>query len=124
MEYTHFYFLFIIGILLVTIDSLYLYTIKGIFELQIAAVQRVSLQFRLSGAILCYLLLILGLYYFIILPKKSVMDAFLFGIVIYGIYETTNYTLLKKWKPEIVVIDTLWGGVLLAIVTSIIYKLK
>jgi uncharacterized membrane protein len=36
----------------------------------------------------------------------------------------TNYTLLKKWKPEIVVIDTLWGGVLLAIVTSIIYKLK
>jgi uncharacterized membrane protein len=94
------------------------------FELQIAAVQRVSLQFRLSGAILCYLLLILGLYYFIILPKKSVMDAFLFGIVIYGVYETTNYTLLKKWKPEIVVIDTLWGGVLLAIVTSIIYKLK
>jgi uncharacterized membrane protein len=94
------------------------------FELQIAAVQRVSLQFRLSGAILCYLLLILGLYYFIILPKKSVMDAFLFGIVIYGVYETTNYTLLKKWKPEIVVIDTLWGGVLFAIVTSIIYKLK
>ena len=124
MEYTHFYFLFIIGILLVTIDSLYLYTIKDMFELQIAAVQRVSLQFRLSGAILCYLLLILGLYYFIILPKKSVMDAFLFGIVIYGVYETTNYTLLKKWKPEIVVIDTLWGGVLFAIVTSIIYKLK
>lgn len=124
MEYTHLYFLFIIGILLVTIDSLYLYTIKDMFELQIAAVQRVSLQFRLSGAILCYLLLILGLYYFIILPKKSVMDAFLFGIVIYGVYETTNYTLLKKWKPEIVVIDTLWGGVLFAIVTSIIYKLK
>jgi len=124
MEYTHFYFLFIIGILLVAVDSIYLYTIKDMFELQIAAVQRVSLQFRLSGAILCYLLLILGLYYFIILPKKSVMDAFLFGIVIYGVYETTNYTLLKKWKPEIVVIDTLWGGVLLAIVTSIIYKLK
>ena len=124
MDYNNVYTLFIIGVLLVTIDSMYLYTIKDMFELQIAAVQRVSLQFRISGAILCYLLLILGLYYFIILPRKSVMDAFLFGIVIYGVYETTNYTLLKKWKPEIVVIDTLWGGVLLAIVTSIIYKLK
>lgn len=118
----HVYALLIIGVLFVLLDSSYLYLIKDIFELQVASIQRVSLQFKLSGAILCYLFLILGLYYFIILPHKSASDAFLFGLIIYGVYESTNYAIFKKWKPEVLVMDTLWGGVVMSIVTYIVYK--
>ena len=68
--------------------------------------------------------LIVGINYFIIKPKKSVSDAFLLGIVIYGVYETTNYALLKNWSILTVIIDTLWGGILFAITTYIINLLR
>jgi uncharacterized membrane protein len=73
--------------------------------------------------ILCYLFLIAGINYFIIMPKRSVFDAFLLGIVIYGVYETTNFTLLNKWPLNIAIIDTLWGGILFALTTYITYAL-
>jgi uncharacterized membrane protein len=52
-----------------------------------------------------------------------VLDAFLLGIVIYGVYETTSYALLKKWKLSIVLMDTLWGGVLFGLTTALVYSL-
>jgi uncharacterized membrane protein len=45
------------------------------------------------------------------------------GFVIYGVYETTTYALLKKWKLQTVMIDTLWGGILFGLTTMITYKL-
>jgi uncharacterized membrane protein len=51
--------------------------------------------------------LIFGLNYFIINDKKSVLDAFILGIIIYGVYETTNYSLLKKWPLTVVIVDTI-----------------
>ena len=73
---------------------------------------------------LCYIFLIIGINYFIIKPRKSVTDAFLLGIVIYGVYETTNYALFKKWSLLTVFMDTLWGGVLFAATTYIINLLR
>jgi uncharacterized membrane protein len=57
-------------------------------------------------------LLILGLYYFILKENKSLKDAFLLGIFVYGVYELVTITLLKDWKWKTVIIDTLWGGIL------------
>jgi uncharacterized membrane protein len=51
------------------------------------------------------------------------MDAFLFGLVIYGVYETTSYTIFKKWSPTLATIDTIWGGVLMALTTWLTYSL-
>lgn len=93
-----------------------------LFEEQVASIQRVVMQVRPEGAIACYLFLVLGLNYFIIRQKKSILDAFLFGLVIYGVYECTGYTIFKKWNPYLVVIDTLWGGVLMALTTMIVYS--
>jgi uncharacterized membrane protein len=87
---------------------------KGHFVKQIQAVQGSKLQINFMGAALTYLFLIIGLNYFIIKPKKSVQDAFLFGIVIYGVYEATNYALFKEWSLITLIMDTLWGGVLFA----------
>jgi uncharacterized membrane protein len=48
-----------------------------------------------------------------------VQDAFLLGLVIYGVYETTNWALFSKWSPMSVIIDTLWGGILFAATTYV-----
>ena len=87
-------------------------------------VQGSPIQFNLLGAVLCYIILILGINYFIIQPRKSVGDAFLLGTFVYGVYETTNYTLLKNWALLTVFIDTLWGGVLFATTTYIVNLLR
>ena len=49
------------------------------------------------------------------------MDAFLLGIVIYGVYESTNYAILKNWNIKAVALDTLWGGILFALTTKVTY---
>jgi len=116
--------LFVATALLITIDAIYLYSTMKMFKEQIAKVQRVVMEFRIEGAILCYLAIIFGLNYFILQPKKSPFDAFILGLVIYAVYETTNYATLKKWSPALVVMDTLWGGILFALTTYLTYELS
>ena len=113
--------LILTGIIMLGLDAIYLSAIKDMFELQIAAVQRVALQFRPLGAIICYILLITGLYYFILQDRRPISDAFFLGIVIYGVYESTTYALLKQWKLKTLIIDTLWGGILFALTTALVY---
>tara|TARA_B100000035_G_scaffold116948_1_gene99128 strand:- start:1318 stop:1689 length:372 start_codon:yes stop_codon:yes gene_type:complete len=115
--------LIISGILLVLIDSLYLSSITGFFDKQVMSVQKSPLQVDFLAAILCYLVLIIGLYYFIISKKKPVYEAFLLGFVIYMVFELTNKGILKNWKWNTVLLDGIWGGILFATTTFITYKL-
>jgi hypothetical protein len=112
------------AILFVVIDFVYLNLIKNYFANQVKIVQGSPLQINLLGTVLCYIFLIFGLNYFIIKPKKSAYDAFLLGILIYGVFETTNYALFSKWSLLTVIMDTVWGGILFALVTFIINKLR
>jgi uncharacterized membrane protein len=112
------------AVLLVMFDSVYLTIMTPYFNKQITAVQGSKIQMNLLGAILCYVALTAGLYYFIIKDKRSIMDAFLFGLVIYAVYEFTTIALLKNWWWKTVALDTLWGGILFAITTMMVYKIK
>ena len=118
------FLLLVSAIVFISIDFIYLNVIKDYFNNQIQSVQGSAPKINYLGAALCYIFLIAGINYFIIKPKKSVNEAFLLGIVIYGVYETTNYALLKNWSILTVIIDTLWGGLLFAATTYIINMLR
>ena len=109
--------LLVSAIIFVVIDFIYLNLIKSYFSNQIQRIQGSPIKINLLGLIICYIFLIYGLNYFIIKPRKSVNDAFLLGLVIYGVYETTNYALLKNWSIFTVILDTLWGGILFGLTT-------
>jgi uncharacterized membrane protein len=111
------------GLILLVLDAVFITATKDMFALQVAEVQRVVMEVKYLGAVMCYALLIFALYYFIIKDRRPVIDAILLGFVIYGVYETTTYALLKKWKLKTVMIDTLWGGILLGLTTMATYKL-
>jgi uncharacterized membrane protein len=115
--------LFIAGIILLVLDGIFITLTSRIFKEQVASVQRVAIQPKYLGAIMCYMLMIAGLYYFILREKKSPLDAFFLGFIIYGIFESTNYVLFKNWALQTVAIDTLWGGVLMATTTFLFYKI-
>ena len=118
------YEILLISIILVVIDSGYLYSMKNFFNNQIKLVQGTDIQMNIYAAILCYIALVYGLYYFIIKDKQPLTDAFIFGIVIYAVYELTTMALLKKWSWKTVVLDTLWGGILFTITTYLVYAIK
>jgi uncharacterized membrane protein len=112
------------AIVFITTDFVYLNVIKDYFSNQIKLVQGSEPKVNFLGVALCYIFLIAGINYFIIKPRKSVNDAFLLGVVIYGVYETTNYALFKNWSILTVIIDTLWGGLLFAFTTYIVNMLR
>jgi len=110
------------GLTLLVLDGIFLSIISPIFQSQIIDVQGSPIQMNPLGAILSYVFLIFGLNYFIIMEKRTIKDAFLLGLVIYGTYEATTLALLRKWRLKTAVIDTLWGGVLFAATTAIVYR--
>ena len=112
------------AIVLITVDSVYLNLIKKYFQKQIQKVQKSSVEINYLGAAICYIFLVTGINYFIIKPHKSISDAFLLGLVIYGVYESTNYALFRDWSILTVIMDTLWGGTLFAITTYIVNLLR
>lgn len=112
------------AIIFVTIDYFYLSLIKSYFEKQVQSVQGSPLKLNFLGVLICYIFLIFGLNYFIIKPKRSVQDAFLFGLIIYAVFETTNLALFSNWSWLTVLIDSLWGGILFALTTYIVSLLR
>ena len=119
--------LIVSAIVLVVLDSIYLNLIKEHFSALIKNIQGSPLVLNMRSYVsiaVCYIFLITGLNYFIIKPNRSIQDAFLLGLVIYGVYETTNYALFKKWTLFTVIVDTLWGGILFALTTYIVRLLR
>lgn len=112
--------LFLTAVILLILDSVYLTLNKKFLESQLKSIQGNTIQLKIDGLIACYIIIIFGLYYFIIKQKRSLLDAFLLGIFVYGVYETTNYATFNRWNREMVVMDTLWGGILFAATTFLV----
>jgi len=119
----NFYPIIVSSLLLFLIDSVYLYLFRNYFNLQIRSIQGTDITVRIISMLLCYVILVGGLNYFILYKKKSVWDAFLLGLLVYGVYETTNYAIFRKWTLKTVIIDTLWGGILFAFTTFLMKNL-
>ncbi len=107
-----------------SLDFVFLYLMRSMFNKQVIAVQGSPVVMNVYAALLCYAFLIFGIYYFVLREKKSVSYAFLFGLVVYGVYETTTLALFKNWKYTTAIIDTLWGGTLFALTTYIVYAIN
>jgi len=111
------------GTILLSLDLTYLFIFKDFMLSILYKVQKTELKVNIKSALACYLLLVSGLYYFIIKKRAPPKDAFLLGVLINGVYETTNYAFFKEWSPLLVVMDTLWGGILLSTTTLLYYKI-
>lgn len=78
------------------------------------------------SAIIAWLLISAGIVIFV-LPvihahgiRTSLLYSALFGLLIYGTYESTNYAIIDKWPLLFALIDVLWGTTLTIITTFII----
>lgn len=109
----------VILILVLLIDLCYLSIVQSTMLKVIKNIQNKPLKIKWTYFILCYLIISFTIYYFVIKERKSILYSFILGFCIYGIYETTNMTILTNWKQNVVILDTIWGGVLFSLVNYI-----
>jgi len=104
----------IIFLFFIAVDYVVLSQVLGP-KFQLMAKQ-IGFKTRLNylGAFATYLVMLIGFFIFVDL-EGSPLQAFLFGVVTYGIYELTNYATIEGWRPEFVILDVLWGGLLYTI---------
>ena len=110
-----------IFIVIVLIDLIYLYLIKSKFKEMVKSIQIIPLKMNYIGAIIAYLFLSIGLHKFIIEPKKDLKEAFLLGIVIYGVFEGTSMAIFQNWDIKILLVDIFWGGTLFYL-SAMVYR--
>ena len=110
--------------ILLTVDVLYLYNIGMLgFTKNVELIQKSPLELNVYGALLSYVCVIGIFYYFIISQNKSIFDAFLLGIFLYGTFDLTNLAMFKQYTWKLALTDTLWGGILFAFTTWATYAL-
>ena len=76
------------------------------------------------AAIIFYLLFILGILVFVVLPGikensllNTILRAVLFGLITYATYDLTNLATIKDWPLPVTLVDLVWGMVLSTIVS-------
>jgi uncharacterized membrane protein len=112
------------SIVFFAIDMVWLgFLAKGLYRKYLGAL--LSDQINWTVAIVFYLLFIIGIFVFVILPaveKNSLASAFalgaFFGLITYATYDLTNLATLKNWPLTIVFIDLAWGAMLTALVSA------
>ena len=134
--------LVVLAVIILALDAVFLYTAKDLFARQVMLVQGTVMKVNIPSAAVCYFLIVVGLYYFvlrhIIVPNATstaaaiqtmrlgdgIKAAFFLGVLVYGVYETTTLAILRNWSPMTAVIDTTWGVTLFALSAYLFYKYK
>ncbi len=94
------------------------------FASSVLSVPDRMLPYQWLAAILAWFLLVVGIVIFV-LPKTvkkklwyATRQGALFGLVVYGCYDFTNYAILQYWPMQVVIIDVIWGCILCSFLTT------
>lgn len=91
-------------------------------------VQKEKAVFRKIYAGISYILMTFGIYYFVYRHinkndwiNDTLINGFLFGMVLYGVFDMTNLAIFKNYSLYTGLIDMLWGSILMSITTFLTY---
>lgn len=122
------YYLKLYGATLVAflaIDMIWLgFVARGFYRRQLGFL--LSDQPNWWAAIVFYLLFVVGILVFAVLPsvqveslQKAIVLGGFFGLVTYATYDLTNLATVKNWPLLVTVVDMVWGTVLAASVSGL-----
>ena len=118
MTLTHKYYL-LSSIVLIVLDIVWIQVfMSNEYAKLVPKIQGSILKTNFISAGLAYFLMLIGLWY-LVLPRFdkdriTVQDClkygFLFGIVVYGVYDFTCGAVFENWDFKLAIVDILWGG--------------
>lgn len=89
-----------------------------------------SLIMNWPAALLTWALLVIGLQFFVLPLVKdeayssAALYGAVYGLVVYGVYQLTNYAFMKDWPFNLVVIDMTWGTLVHMIMAVVLVYLQ
>jgi uncharacterized membrane protein len=87
----------------------------------IARMEKNKLKAKLVPGLIVYLIIALGITLFVSPLSKTIPTSLiyggLFGLVVYGVYDLTNLSILKNYSMKLTIIDVIWGIILCGLVS-------
>ena len=117
--------LFVVLVVLLVIDLPMIFLINN--DMYMNQLKKINKDDKINSsrslifALLTYLLLVLGIYYFAV-RQKNVYNGMFLGLVIYGVYNYTNVSTIANYGVKEAIIDTTWGTILCGLVTYIVLE--
>ena len=104
------------SLIMLLVDVIYL----GVFAAKpfvkmVEKIQKSSVDINYLYAGITYVIMMIAFNHFILSKNGTYKDAFLLGMVIYGVFDFTNLALFKQYNIFIGIQDTIWGGLLFMI---------
>ncbi len=101
---------------------------KNFYRQQLAPIVRLAdggIAPNWLAAFVVYALLGLGIALFVMPRASTALQAAaygaLFGLVVYGVYDFTNYSILRQWPFVLTLADVAWGAVATAAAASAVW---
>lgn len=122
------------SVILLCLDFIWIYTYMGSkYKKMVQKIQKEVMKPNFTSILLAYCFMIIGLWIFVLPLKMNtekiknlstvVFKAFLFGIVVYGIYDCTAGAVFTNFSKSLAIIDVLWGGFVYAFSSYIAIKI-
>lgn len=123
-------------IFILVLDFIWLISNSKNYNYLIEKVQKTPLSINFTGAILSYIIFICGLFFFSIplieIKLKENKNLFLLcllyggglGLLLYGMFNATNYGIFTNYNYKIALMDTLWGFSIFTISSYFFFSIK
>ena len=117
-------------VIFMAIDMCWIRIIMGSFYRdQMASFFRFNMQSpHLFLGILVWALLSFGLLAFVLPVSTTIYAAMLnglfFGLVVYGVYDLTNYVVINNWSLVLLVVDLAWGCLINSFMATLVFVLN
>ena len=104
--------LLLITLMLIILDFVWFsFSLESIYKPTFEMVQGSPLEMRVAGGIIAWFLIAVGIRY-LIKPAdytSAATSGALLGLVVYGVYNATNYATFKNYPASTAFADTAWG---------------
>ncbi len=95
--------------LLILFDLPWLFLIGETAQKLVLRIQGQDMKLRYAPALVVYLALA-----YLVTKTESPMEAFKVGVAVYAVYDFTNYAMFKNYTLSFAIMDSIWGGILMA----------
>lgn len=137
MKKYNIYFAILLSICaLLILDFVYVASVSVFYKRSIKNIQGgEDMTLNVFSAVMCYVIMIIGLVFIIITQlsrygslrslsqvnklKYAVRFGGVVGFVIYGVFNTTNLAVFKRYSIPLAILDIIWGSVLYTIATYV-----
>ncbi len=117
---------FLVLIFIIAMDFIFLNLLmKGFYDKQLSSFPR---TLRLWSGLIAWALIALGAVIFVIPFAKNypsaAMYGAIFGLVLYGVYDFSNYAILKNYTLAMTLVDWAWGTFLCTLTSIFAFFIK